>query len=638
MSDEKKVSVESAGTPDTRQYSEDIGWPMDYAQAIRELFPMPEFRPFQEDTLQAIDTLFKKGVKVVVVEAPTGSGKSPLAVTAGRKYPAYYCTTQKLLQDQYLRDFSSDIVLVKGRSSYHCPSADTTADVGPCVQFKRAAISPCSLNSEGHSRKGEPGFIPHVCPYVDALEIASRSRMTMFNYHAFHMQRKSTKKIDTGKVDSEGKPITEQLPRFPPRPLMILDEGHNIESLYMDIIQLVLSDDTAPGIQLFPARDPDELAQMCDPGEIDVETNEVIREPGGYVTQLLSLVATEHEAIKLVPNIGEGKDIRTKAWRKIQKYESTWRKMNDIWALFKKSGTISEKWVLQMDKKKDGTVERLVLKPVFVTDFVPALLFAYGARILILSATILDWVTFVDALGLKALREKQQVRYIHVPSTFPAKNRPVHVYPCGNLGQRTYQEALPRVMAGIRKVLASHPGQRGIIHCHSWKLLKAIQDHVVDKRLLFQSAEEDRDALLFRHERSKDGVLVAPAMHEGLDLKDDLARFQILLKVPYPNRGDPQIARRIELDPDWYNWQTALKLVQSLGRGVRSSTDWAVSYILDSGFAKFYQHTSNILPIWFKDKEVLLWHSTVETAEWLGEDVRTQPSQPFGSRRSRYGL
>jgi len=31
---------------------------------------------------------------------------------------------------------------------------------------------------------------------------------------------------------------------------------------------------------------------------------------------------------------------------------------------------------------------------------------------------------------------------------------------------------------------------------------------------------------------------------EGLDLKDDLARFQIVMKMPYPSLGDPLIKRK----------------------------------------------------------------------------------------------
>jgi Rad3-related DNA helicase len=95
-------------------------------------------------------------------------------------------------------------------------------------------------------------------------------------------------------------------------------------------------------------------------------------------------------------------------------------------------------------------------------------------------------------------------------------------------------------------------------------------------------------------------------MHEGLDLKGDLSRFQIICKVPYPGLGsNPQLKRRMEISDDYYSYLTALKLVQSYGRSVRSETDWAKTYILDGSFRSFFENGKKMLPTWFK--EVIQW-------------------------------
>ena len=39
--------------------------------------------------------------------------------------------------------------------------------------------------------------------------------------------------------------------------------------------------------------------------------------------------------------------------------------------------------------------------------------------------------------------------------------------------------------------------------------------------------------------------------------------------------------------------------VQGYGRSIRSNKDWAVTYVLDSGFVNFVKKNSNILPDWF---------------------------------------
>ena len=44
----------------------------------------------------------------------------------------------------------------------------------------------------------------------------------------------------------------------------------------------------------------------------------------------------------------------------------------------------------------------------------------------------------------------------------------------------------------------------------------------------------------------------------------------------------PNTDRWINESEQWYNWQTALKLIQGCGRSIRSE-DWAKQYVLDPG-------------------------------------------------------
>jgi Rad3-related DNA helicase len=94
-------------------------------------------------------------------------------------------------------------------------------------------------------------------------------------------------------------------------------------------------------------------------------------------------------------------------------------------------------------------------------------------------------------------------------------------------------------------------------------------------------------------------VLVSPSMTEGVDLKDDLARWEVIVKIPYLYIGDRQVERRMKIDSDWYNWQTCLTLVQSYGRIFRSESDWGSAYIFDSGARSFIRKNRDILPDWF---------------------------------------
>jgi Rad3-related DNA helicase len=55
----------------------------------------------------------------------------------------------------------------------------------------------------------------------------------------------------------------------------------------------------------------------------------------------------------------------------------------------------------------------------------------------------------------------------------------------------------------------------------------------------------------------------SPSMTEGIDLKDDLSRFQIICKVPYPQRN-PYIIERQLRDPDGIYYRRPTFLIPAL--------------------------------------------------------------------------
>src|SRR2546422_4633713 len=63
----------------------------------------------------------RRAPRVLLVDAPPGVGKSHVAMTLARwSGDAYLLTSQKLLQDQYEREFGAELALGKGRDNYRC--------------------------------------------------------------------------------------------------------------------------------------------------------------------------------------------------------------------------------------------------------------------------------------------------------------------------------------------------------------------------------------------------------------------------------------------------------------------------------------------------------------------------------------
>ena len=84
-------------------------------------------------------------------------------------------------------------------------------------------------------------------------------------------------------------------------------------------------------------------------------------------------------------------------------------------------------------------------------------------------------------------------------------------------------------------------------------------------------------------------------MTEGIDLKDDLSGFQILVKVPYPDLSDERIKKRKTIDPPSYPFRTANTIIKAVGRSVRSETDITITFTLDSRFGGFLRRHEKMI-------------------------------------------
>ena len=83
-------------------------------------FPFKEIRPKQLKVLQQIPDAINARYKYIVLEAPTGFGKSPVAIAVGRTLgTSYICSATKDLQTQYTNDFPY-LRAIKGMGNYDC--------------------------------------------------------------------------------------------------------------------------------------------------------------------------------------------------------------------------------------------------------------------------------------------------------------------------------------------------------------------------------------------------------------------------------------------------------------------------------------------------------------------------------------
>jgi Rad3-related DNA helicase len=256
-----------------------------------------------------------------------------------------------------------------------------------------------------------------------------------------------------------------------------------------------------------------------------------------------------------------------------------------------------DNWVFNIELDEYSMVRHLEIKPVMINDYANELLFQYGEKVVCLSATV-EPESFCSSLGIN----RDELFYIEIPSTFPIENRPIYKDYIGNISAKTIHALLPAIAEKVREYLAMYPNEKGLIHTHTFQISNYIQQHVKDERLIFYGGNNilNRQEAQDLHCRVSDPtVLVAPSLTEGFDGKEDLARWQIIIKTPYPYIGDKQIKVRMDRDYLWYINQVIQTVCQASGRVVRSEIDHGDTYILDLGFEKVLFRYEKYFPIWF---------------------------------------
>lgn len=196
-----------------------------------------------------------------------------------------------------------------------------------------------------------------------------------------------------------------------------------------------------------------------------------------------------------------------------------------------------------------------------------------------MSATIGDPRAFIKVMGI------ENARFIRIDNEFDFSKSPVVFINRHKLTYKTKEENLPKITKILEKILIKHAGQRGIIHTGSYAFSNYIKENSeFHLRMIDYSDTKTKKESLKYFKDIDDAVLIGPSILEGLDLKDDISRFQVFFKVPYPNLADPLIKAKLEHSSDWYDWKTGIHIMQGVGRSVRSKDDWAVTYIIDAAF------------------------------------------------------
>jgi len=203
-------------------------------------------------------------------------------------------------------------------------------------------------------------------------------------------------------------------------------------------------------------------------------------------------------------------------------------------------------------------------------------IFDYSNKVLLMSATIIDPTAFAKTLGIT------DFKYIEVESTFDPKKSPIYLSNKVRLSYKNLQQSLSWVAEQVKKICELHNNDKGIIHTHTMAITEFLQRSLKGDRFLYREKGQTNEMIMVDHKESLDNtVLVSPSMTHGINLYQDLSRFQIIIKAPFLPLSDKRIKRLFDEDSQWYTNRCLSTIVQASGRSTRSKDDYCKTYIID---------------------------------------------------------
>ena len=522
---------------------------------IHEAFPAPEYRGNQEAALDRIRAAFEAGNDVVLVRAPTGSGKSLLArAVAGcarqanaedptKPVGAYYTTPQvSQLEDVAADPLLSDLSVIRGKNNYDCilpGETDTPVNQAPCAR--------------------ERGFdcqVKHRCPYFSDRTIAANRPVAAMTL-AYFMQ-------------TAGSDV------FGQRDVVVIDEAHGLGDWAEMYATIDLGPDTVP---------------VWDAA--DVPAVEDLEDAAAFADYLTTLAERRLDDLRGQPELDPDEAAERDRLQELRG-DLSW------FAEDARDPESPTTWVVD---QPDGAGTRVTVKPLAPERYLQHTVWDRGRKFALLSATILDKEAFCAGVGL----DPADVALVDVPHTFPVEHRPLYDVTRGKMTYEHREETLPALARALVRVMQRHPEEKGLVHCHSYAIQERLDELLVEFGVgsrVRSHDSEDRDGQLAawkRHEGAD--VFLSVKMEEALDLEGELCRWQLLCKAPYPNTRDSRVAQRLE-DGQWgWYYRAALRtVIQACGRVVRAPDDHGATYLADSSLLDLFERARTDMPDWFADQ------------------------------------
>jgi len=482
--------------------------------------PHPSWRPYQHDTV--LDALTLEQKDVLLLEAPTGSGKTAVARAVGSQHSiTSLCKTKVLQRENYEAGYGFEALF--GRGNY------------PCALDPMLTGSECEYAERGMHKCPEAGS----CEYLRRKEAVIASGLRSLNY-AYWLNARGMRKRH-------------------PTDYVACDEAHLLSETVLEYTGATITsqDCSRWNLPAFPSIDStsDSMLVQADPIGEAIHWLRLVR------AKLLTIYRTmEKQQPHTLATVRKMRSCE-KLGRKVAASISALEASQDDWYIV--SGSRA--------RKVRGRYEpAFVCRPLTARHHAPSF-FLDGWRTIFMSATIGAPDTFTEELGIPLYRANT------VPSVWPAERRPVLV-PANlpRLGQSAKREgpaAYDRQACIIAGLVNSAPTEWcGVIHHTSIMGARELAGRLAQLGLGDRiwlppertGTEQQMAAWHTRRRKASNSLAIPWSWHTGVDLLDE--RICIIAKVPFPVLGTKYERARMSYSGKFYLQRTAWALEQACGR------------------------------------------------------------------------
>lgn len=533
-------------------------------------------RKEQSETIEFINTEWNRNplTKFFLLNLPTGVGKSHLALmivdwyrkNVNKVARADVITNSKILQDQYSSLYES-ICNLKGKENYECESYSSSCGQG--MEFSRLNKTKCES-----------------CPFVNSRESFMSGGIGLTNFYLYTLYAMYNQKMLREVRDAR---------------ILIVDECHDLDDVVSNFISIKLTESI---IKKYKFAREDEIIRDIKAVTTIPSYISLLNSLGQDIENTLESMSLSMSSIKR----SKTSDVRSNKISIITKSKNSDMKTMELISslsqlkmkieiFIKEYSDNPNNWILEQTYNEKLRQKELSLEPIWAYDYLDKYIFSHYDMVFLMSGTILDKNLFCQLNGLDVSKSI----YYSIPSPFKAENRPIIYMPLGKMSYKTKDETFKRYIPYIEKILEKYKDKKGIIHTNSFELSNWIKKSITNSRLIFHDSSNKDEMLQLHFNSDEPSVIVSPSVDTGVSFDDDLARFQIIAKVPYPSLASNKNKMRMNNNPDWYSYKTVSGLIQMLGRPIRSIDDHSDTIILDGSFGDIIKYSNSFIPEWIQD-------------------------------------